>query len=147
MAITITPYNHTPRRIRSGANAASDDYLVTLYSVLPFDATATTKALAETGATQLPTANGYTQDSKLLTGVVTPTVGTRNAKFDADDVVWTPSGGDIGPASFALVSNGTDADDPPLYHIDFGEEVTAVLGVSNFEINWHPDGIDVMVVV
>jgi hypothetical protein len=145
MTVTITPYNHTAARIRSGANAAGDDYLITLYSVLPFIPGATTKAAAEVGATQIATANGYTQNAKLLTGVTVSTVTTDNAKFDADNVSWTPSGGNIS-ANFALVCNGTDTDDPPLYHIDFGGTITAIPG-DTLDINWHPDGIDTLVVV
>lgn len=144
MAVTISAYNHTAARNRSGANAPGDDYLITLYTVLPFIPAATTKAAAEVGATQLATANGYTQNAKLLTGVGVGTVTTNDANFDADNVSWTPSGGNIA-AAFALISNGTDTDDPPMYHIDFGGTVTAIPG-DNFEINWHPDGIDTLVV-
>jgi len=145
MTVTITPYNHTAARIRSGANAAGDSYLITLYSTLPFIPGATTKAAAEVGATQIATANGYTQNAKLLTGVTVSTVTTDNASFDADDVTWTPAGGNIS-ASFALVCNDTDANDPPLYHIDFGGTVLATPG-DTFDISWHPDGIDMLVVV
>jgi hypothetical protein len=145
MAVTITPYNHTAARNRSGANAPGDSYLITLYSALPFNATATTKAAAETGGTQIATANGYTQNAKLLTGVTVTTVTTDNAKFDADDVSWTPTGGNIA-AAFALVCNDTDTDDPPLYHIDFNGTITAIPG-DTFQINWHPDGIETLVVV
>jgi hypothetical protein len=144
MAVVISPYNHTALRNRTGANASGDDYLVTLYSALPFLPAATTKTAAEVGATQIATANGYTQDAKLLTGVVLSTVATKNVMFDADDVIWTPTTGNIA-AAFALISNGTDTDDPPMYHVDFGGTVTAVPG-DDFEILWHPDGIERVVV-
>lgn len=144
MPVTITPYNHTAARNRSGANAVGDSYKINLYTVLPANATATTKAAAETGATQLGTANGYTQNAKALTGVAVATVTTNDANFDADDVSWTPSGGNIS-AAFAMVYNDTDTNDPPLYRIDFGGTVTAIPG-DTFQINWDPAGIDTLVV-
>lgn len=140
MAVTITPYNHTLARFQSGANAVGDTYKVNLYSVFDFDATDTTKALAEGGATQLSTANGYTQDAKELSNLLVTTVTTNDSKLDADDVSWTASGGDIGPASFALVYNDTDADDPPVFCIDFGEAKIANTGTP-FNIVFHANGI------
>jgi hypothetical protein len=144
MPVTITPYNHTAARHRSGANAVGDSYKINLYTVLPANLTSTTKAAAESGATQVATANGYTQNAKTLTGVTVATVTTNDAKFDADDVSWTPSGGNI-VGLFAMIFNDTDTDDPPLYRIDFGGTITAIPG-DTFQINWHPDGIDTTVV-
>lgn len=144
MAVTITAYNHTAALHRSGANVAADSYKINLYTVLPANATATTKTAAESGATQVATANGYTQNTKTLTGVTISTVTTNDAKFDADDVSWTPSGGNIA-AAFAMIYNDTDTNDPPLYRIDFGGTVTAIPG-DLFQINWDPAGIDTLVV-
>ena len=140
MAVTITLYNHTVSRFASGANAVGDTYKINLYSAFSFDATDTTKVLAEGGATQLTTANGYTQDSKALTNVAVSVVTTNDAKFDADDVSWTASGGDIGPASYALIYNDTDVDKPPVAYIAFGEAKTANTGTP-FNITWDAAGI------
>lgn len=140
MAVTITLYNHTVSRFASGANAVSDTYKINLYSVFDFDAADTTKALAEGGATQLSTANDYTQDMKELVDVTVSVVTTNDAKFDAADVSWTASGGDIGPASYAMIYNDTDADDPPVAYIAFGEAKTANTGTP-FNITWDAAGI------
>ena len=140
MAVTITLYDHTVSRFASGANAVGDTYKINLYSVFSFDAADTTKALAEGGATQLSTANGYTQNTKELANVAVSVVTTNDAKFDADDVSWTASGGDIGPASYALIYNETDADDPPVAYIAFGEAKTANTGTP-FNITWDAAGI------
>lgn len=140
MAVTITLYDHTVSRFASGANAVGDTYKINLYSAFSFDATDTTKALAEGGATQLTTANGYTQDAKTLANVAVSVVSTNDAKFDADDVSWTASGGDIGPASYAMIYNDTDTDDPPLAYIAFGEAKTANTGTP-FNITWDAAGI------
>ena len=128
MAAVVTLYDHTIARQVAGLSPATNTFKVNLYTVLPLVAGATTKAEAEAGATQLPTANGYTQDAKALTGVVVPTIATNDAKFSFDTVQWDPTGAGIA-GSFALVFDDTPADDPPIAHIDFGGEVTAEAGV------------------
>jgi hypothetical protein len=140
MAVTITLYNHTVSRFASGANAFNDVYKINLYSVFDFDAADTTKAAAEGGATQLATDFGYTQNDKALANVAVSVVTTNDAKFAADNVSWTASGGDIGPASYALIYNDTDADDPPVAYIAFGEAKTANTGTP-FNITWDASGI------
>jgi hypothetical protein len=128
MPVSVNLYNHTRLRFVNGANAAADTYKINLYSAFTFDATATTKAGAESGATQLSTANGYTQNDKTLTGVVFVIANTNGAAFDFDDVQWTASGGSIA-ASHALVYNDTDADDPPVAHVEFDGTITATAGI------------------
>ena len=140
MAATVTLYNFTRARFLSGLNAQGDTYKVNLYSALPANATATTKAAAESGATQIDTGNGYTQDTKVLTGVTTTIISTTNAKFDADDVSWTASGGSIA-AAFALVYNDTDS--APVLRIDFDGTVTAANGIP-LVITWNSGGIFVL---
>ena len=141
MAVTITLYNHTVSRFASGANAVGDTYKINLYSVFDFDAADTTKTMAEVGATQLASAGfGYTQNDKALSNVAVSVVTTNDAKFDADDVSWTASGGDIGPASYALIYNDTDANGPPVAYIAFGEAKTANTGTP-FNVTWDAAGI------
>jgi hypothetical protein len=139
MAPSITIYNHTKARFLSGANLAGDEYIINLYTVLPANLTAATKTAAESGATQLTTANGYTQNAKVLAGVAVTTVATDDAKFDADSVSWTASGGSI-VANFAMVYNNTDTDDPPVFRVDFDGTITAVAGTP-LVIDWNASGI------
>lgn len=139
MAVTISLYNHTRLRFADGSNAAGDTYKVNLYSTLTFDATATTKALAESGATQIATANGYTQDTKALANVAFSIHNTNGAKFDADNVQWAASGGAI-TASKALIYNDTDVNKPPVAYIDFGGSESAGDG-TNFLVNFGANGI------
>lgn len=127
MAI-VRLYNHSTFQIQSGGFVAADNYLITLYSSLPFNATATTKTAAESGGTQIATANGYTQNAKLLTGVSIAQVTTNDSRFTFDPVEWTASGGSIA-AAFALISNDTDTNDPPFAHIDFEGTITAPAGL------------------
>ena len=110
-----------------------------MYSTFSFDAADTTKTDAESGGTQLSTANGYTQDSKTLANVAVTTVTTNDAKFDADDVTWTASGGSIA-AMGALIYDDTDTNDPPVAWIDFDGTQTAGDG-TDFKILWNASGI------
>lgn len=137
MAVTISLYNHTAARFASGANAASDTYAVKLLTVAAFDATNTT--LAATGGTEAATGTGYTAGGQALTNVTVTTVTTNDAKFDADDVTWSASGGAI-TAGYAIIYNDTDADDPPVAFIDFGASESAGDG-TDFKIVWNADGI------
>lgn len=139
MAITAHIYNHTVRRFMDGSNAAGDTYKVNLYSAFTFDATATTKSAAETGATELTTANGYTQFDKTLGSVSISTILTNGAMFDAGDTSWTASGGNIA-ARYVTIFNDTDTDDPPVVTFDLGETVTALSG-DFFELIWNANGI------
>lgn len=137
MAPTISLYNHTRSRFASGANAAGDTYKVKLLTAATFNATHTT--LAATGGTEVANGNGYTTGGAALTGVAVPIVNTNEAKFDANDVAWTASGGAI-TANFGILYNDTDADDPPVAFIDFDGEETAGDG-TEFKIIWNADGI------
>lgn len=139
MAVTISLYNHTAAKFADGSFAVGDTYKINLYTTLTFDATATTKTAAESGATQVATANGYTQNDKALTGLAVTTVTTNDAKLDADDVTWTASGGSI-TASKALIYNDTDTDDPPVAYIDFDGSQSAGSG-TDFKIIWNASGI------
>jgi hypothetical protein len=127
MAI-VTPYNHTTLLRTSGQINASATFKINLYSVLPANATATTKTAAESGATQLSTANGYTQNDKTVTGLAFATVNTNDARFTCNQVSWTASGGNIA-AAFAMIYVDSITDDPPLYHYDFEGTITATDGI------------------
>ena len=129
MPVTVTLYNDTPRRIQAGDFPASDNYIINLYSALPANATATTKTAAESGATQLSTANGYTQNAKALTNVSIATITTNDSMFTFDPVTWDASGGSIA-ASHALIYDDTKTNDPPVARIDFDGTVTAVNGTQ-----------------
>ena len=137
MAVTISLYNHTAARFASGANAVGDTYKVKLLTAATFDATHTT--LTATGGTEAATGTGYTAGGAALTNVAVTTVTTNDAKFDADDASWTASGGPI-TASFGIIYNDTDADDPPVAFINFDGSQTAGDG-TDFLIVWNASGI------
>lgn len=137
MAVTISLYNHTSRRFADGSNAVADTYKVKLLTAATFDATHAT--LAATGGTEATAGTGYTAGGQALANVAVTTVTTNDAKFDADDLVWTASGGSI-VASYAIIYNDTDTDDPPVAFIDFGGSESAGDG-TDFIIVWNASGI------
>jgi hypothetical protein len=137
VAVTISLYNHTAKRFADGSNAVGDTYKVKLLTAATFDATHTT--LTATGGTEATTGTGYTAGGATLANVAVTTVTTNDAKFDADDVTWTASGGSI-TASYAILYNDTDADDPPVAFIDFGGSESAGDG-TDFLIVWNASGI------
>jgi hypothetical protein len=139
MPVAISVYDHTLPKIAGGIFLPSHTYKVNLYSAFTFSASSTTKAAAETGATQLATQYGYTQDDKIITGWAVTQVTTNDAMLDADNVVWTVSTATLS-ASHAMVYNDTVVDDPPLFYINFGEVVSAPVG-DEYRIVWDANGI------
>jgi hypothetical protein len=136
MAPSISLYNHTTARFANGANAVGDTYKLMLCSAATFDAANTT--LASITKTEI-SGNGYTTGGATLANVAVTTVATNNAKFDADDVSITASGGSIA-ASHAILYNDTDADDPPVAFLNFDGTITATNGVP-FVVQWNANGI------
>jgi hypothetical protein len=137
MAVTISLYNHTAKLFADGSNAAADTYKVKFYTAATFDATNTT--LAGVGGTEATTGTGYTTGGPALSNVTVTTVTTNDARFDADDVTLTASGGSI-TASFGVIYNDTDANDPPLAFINFDGSQSAGAG-TDFKIIWDANGI------
>lgn len=137
MAVTITLYNHTSKLFGDGSNAVGDTYKLKLYSAATFNAADTT--LAGITGTESTTGTGYTAGGQALTGVTVTTVTTNDAAFDANDVTWTASGGSI-TASYGVIYNDTDANDPPLAFIDFDGSKSAGDG-TDFKVTWNASGI------
>jgi hypothetical protein len=137
VAVTVSLFNHTAKRFADGANAVGDTYKVALYTAVTFDAADTT--LAGITKTEVADGDGYTTGGVALTGVAVTTVSTNGAKFDANDANWSATGGGI-TASYAIIYNDTDADDPPLALIDFDGSEVASDG-TEFLIVWNAAGI------
>lgn len=137
MPVTISLYNHTAKRFASGENAVGDAYKLKLYASTAFDAAATT--LASVTGEEATAGTGYTAGGQALTNVTVTVETTNDAKFDADDVTWTASGGTIS-AGFGVLYNDTDANDPPVAFIDFDGTQTAGNG-TDFKVIWNASGI------
>jgi hypothetical protein len=137
MAATASLYNHTLKRFASGENAEGDTYRVALYSAATFNAADTT--LAEITKTEIAAVNGYIAGGVALTNLVVTVFAGSGARVDADNASWSADGGPIA-ASYAILYNDTDANDPPLLFIDFDGEETAGDG-TDFLVVWGDDGI------
>ena len=84
---------------------------------------------ADVSASELATGNGYTQNTKTLANpVVTEDDTNDRASVTWDDVVWTASGGSIGPTPGAIIFDDSTSDDTILGFIDFTTDQTATSG-------------------
>lgn len=69
--------------------------------------------------------NGYTTGGATL-GSVTWTKSTTTVTFDSADPTWTASGGNIGPARYAVINDTTA--NKLIAYCDLGEDVTTLDG-------------------
>mgnify|MGYP000176653804 CR=1 FL=1 len=139
MAITVSLFNHTAQKFADGSFAAADSYKLKLYSALTVDLTDTTLAEVDATGTEATAGTGYTAGGQVLANVAVTTVTTNDAKFDADDVTWTASGGTI-VGAYGVLYNDTDTDDPPVAVIDFDGTQTAN-DTATFTVQWAAAGI------
>lgn len=78
---------------------------------------------------ELGSGNGYTQMTKTLANKVLTEDNTNDrAEMTCDDVVWTASGGTIGPSPGAILIDDTTPDDTIIGHLDFGGNMQAPSG-------------------
>lgn len=122
--------NHGKFQLCSGAiNFGTDSFKIILMAsgfVFDRDAHAT---YANVSASELATGNGYTQNTKVLTGVVVAEDDTDDrAEVTWADAQWTASGGSIGPTPYAIIFDDTTVDDTIIAAIDFGGDQTATSG-------------------
>jgi hypothetical protein len=135
--VTVSVYNNTLLRFLDGSNSPSDTYKVKLLTAATFDGTHAT--LAATGGTETANSFGYTTGGQALTNVAVSTVTTNDAKFDADDAVWTAAGGSI-TAAYAILYNASDAGEPPVAFVNF-DAIESVSDGQQFRISWNANGI------
>jgi hypothetical protein len=78
---------------------------------------------------QLSTANGYTQNDKVMT-VTSSAQSSGLYTLIASDVTWTASGGNLGSGSFryAILYNDTSTNDLLIGYLDYGYLVTVASG-------------------
>jgi len=96
---------------------------------------------ADVSASELATGFGYTQNTKVLTGVaVTEDDTDDRTEVTWANAAWTAAGGSIGPTPGAIIFDDTVAAptaDPIIGYVDFGGEQTQVDGgiatISNLE--------------
>ena len=119
------------------SGSASNDGTLTLVTVAAGDITVSEAVVSEgegasitiTGADELATGNGYTQDTKVLTNQVLTEDDTNDrSELTCDDVDWTAGGGSIGPTPGAMLIDDSTSDDTIIGFINFGAEQTAIDG-------------------
>lgn len=128
--------NHAKFQIMSGnIDFDADTFKIILMDTgytFDIDAHAT---YADVSASELATGNGYTQNTKTLSGVaVTEDDSNDRGNVAWSNVSWTASGGSIGPSPGAIVYDDTSTDDTVIMYIDFGSDQTATDG-GTFAVN------------
>lgn len=111
--------------------------VILLTSGYTFDSTH--DVLADLGANELATGNGYTTGGLILTGQ-TLTVNVDDTILDFEDATWTGIGGDIGPVTGAAIFSDTSAGDMLACYIDFGAPKTCAVD-STFLIAFATGGL------
>lgn len=78
--------------------------------------------------TELSTGNGYTSGGEDVQNDGTETTGTLTVT--GVDVVWTASGGTIGPFRYVILYNDTPTSpvDPLIAYWDYGSSITLQIG-------------------
>ncbi len=85
--------------------------------------------------TELSTANGYTSGGQSVANVGTRSGGVTTVV--ATDVVWTASGGSIGPFRYVILYNDTPTSplDPLVAYWDYGSSIT-LLTTETFTVDF-----------
>ena len=107
----------TKDMIEGKHNFASDVFKVMLTNAAPVN-TNTVKA----DLTDISAGNGYTAGGTATT--ITTSTASGTAKATGTDVVFTASGGSIGPARYAVLYNDTQATKPLVAWWDYGSSIT-----------------------
>lgn len=145
MAATNTIYDNFHENLFLGDMGAldADTLKVALTTSTYTPAEATHDAFADV-TNELATANGYTSGGATLAGV-TVVLSAGTTTLDANDTVWTASGGSI-TARYAVLYNDTPTTptaDPLICYIlldDTPADVTATDG-NTLTLQWNASGI------
>ena len=118
-------FNDFSEQLANGAqNFASDTYKVALSNSAPV---ATNTALAD--ITQISAGNGYTSGGTATTITLSETSGTTTVS--GTEVIFTASGGSIGPFRYVVLYNDTTAtpvNKPLVSWWDYGSSITLADG-------------------
>lgn len=140
MAATISAYNHALKKFLNKETDYSTLKVMLLNNSASFTAGNTQLTQVTNAGAHEVSGNGWTAGGETLANVSITVVNTNGAMIDADDVEVAASGGAIGPAYKAVIYDDTDADDSPLFFIDFGEAKQADEGTP-FKIAINASGV------
>lgn len=124
-------YSFVEAAMKKAHNLGADSLKILLTNVAPV-VTNTVKAnLTEIGA-----GNGYTAGGTAVT-ITTSAQTTGTFKLVGSDVVFTASGGTIGPFRYAVLYNDTAAADELIGWWDYGSAITLANG-ETFTVDFDP---------
>lgn len=115
--------------------AAGDVIKVMLTNTAPIATNA-----VKTDITEISAGNGYTAGGTDVQNNVSQTGGL--ATITAVDVVWTASGGSIGPFRYVVAYNDTTSGKPLIGWYDYGSSITVASGDTftvDFAAGWLTD--------
>lgn len=144
MAITINFYDAHIANAHNGlVDMDTDGFEIALMNSTHVFTAGNTQ-WSQVSANQIATGNGYTQADgagagKNLASVTSGQTGGTYT-FDAANVTWTASGGDIGPADDAVIMDSDSTNDLLVCSIDFDGSKTAN-DTTTFVINFDGSGI------
>lgn len=136
MAVTISAYNHTKKKL---INSEFDltNLKVMLRSSTTF--TAADTVVSDLNGSEV-SGNGWTAGGEAIANAAVTIVDTDDAMLDGDDVRVTATGGDIGPTDGYVIIDDTDGDPELVAFVDPDGSKTAGTG-TEFQVNWNANGI------
>ena len=126
---TVCPYAKEAA-MKGELNLATNTVKAALYASDPtggsmWNGTSGYRYYVATG--ELSTANGYTQGGATV-GTLAITYSGATVKFSSAPIVWTASGGSIGPVRYMVLYSDTHVSKACLVAVDFGATQTATSG-------------------
>ena len=135
---TFTFYDEFKLNVtNTNINLSSDTFKVALTNAAPN--AGTHDELAD--VTQITAANGYSSGGTALTTVTWSETGAGTGiwKFSSDDVVFTASGGSIGPFRYAVLYSDTSTNDKLVGYLDYGSSIS-VSDTNTFTVDVGANG-------
>jgi hypothetical protein len=102
MAVSINFYDHFLERLGDGGFDMDNDTFNIALMNSSHTFTAANTLWSQVSANEIANGNGYTTGGQALSSVTWGQTG-GTVTFDAADVSWTASGGDIGPTTDAVI--------------------------------------------
>ena len=138
MTITVSFYDDFMKLTQDGTiNLTTDTFRVILVNGYTYDASHT--KLSDVAGYELADGNGYVSGGLALSGQTLDFLGDTTT-FDSNDSIFTASGGNIGPATGAIIYSDTSTDNMLGCYIDFGGSKTAVDGTT-FLLAYNAGGV------
>lgn len=138
MAVTISRYNHTVKKLLNKEIDYTTLKMMLLNNSATFTAANTTLSAVNNAGAYEVSGNGWTTGGITLASVTVAIATTNDANIDAADISVTATGGSIGPAYKAVIYD--DTGDVPLWFIDFGQ-VEEAGDTTDFKFIFNAAGI------